>query len=36
VELFQTASQVSADGIVGQRTVRMLKLALAKAGADSG
>jgi hypothetical protein len=35
VELFQTASQVSADGIVGQRTVRMLKIALAKAGSDS-
>jgi hypothetical protein len=31
VELFQTASRVTADGIVGQRTVRMLGVALAKA-----
>ena len=31
VELFQTASRLSADGIAGQRTVQMLRVALAKA-----
>jgi hypothetical protein len=31
VELFQTASRLSADGIVGQRTAQMLRVALAKA-----